>query len=204
MRTFAPGGPGLIYQLKISLLEIAPPIWRRLHVPADLTLCDLALVLIETMGWNDSHLPQFTVSGVRYGEPDPVWDMEKIVDDATVSLREIVAAGAKEFRFQYDFGDGWDHSVDVDPQPEVEYPACVAGQRACPPEDCGGSSGYENLLEALADPEHEDREELLTWVGGSYDPEAFSVTRANVARARLARKRRKSAGRRPSLGVSRI
>lgn len=91
VRTFAPGGPGLIYQLKISLLEIAPPIWRRLHVPADLTLGDLALVLIETMGWNNSHLHQFTISGVRYAEPDPEWELEETVDEATVSLREIVA-----------------------------------------------------------------------------------------------------------------
>jgi hypothetical protein len=195
-RSFAPGGPGVIYQLKIALLEISPTIWRRLHVPADRPLSELALVLIESMGWTNSHLHQFTIAGVRYAEPDPEWELEDTVDEVTVSLRDVLASGTRELRFLYDFGDHWEHaveveSVDVDPLPGVEYPTCIAGERACPPEDCGGTGGYENLLDAMSDPEHEAHEDLMTWLGGAYDPAAFSVTRVNVALARLVRKRRR-------------
>jgi hypothetical protein len=202
-RTFAANGPGVICQVKICLLDIEPTIWRRIHLPADLRLSELSLVLIEAMGWTNSHLHEFTVNGIRYGEPDPDgddWGRPDIVDESTVSLRNIVEGGATAFTFLYDFGDYWDHTVEVEklavePVPGVEYPSCVAGQRACPPEDCGGTSGYEHLLEVLADPDHDEHENLRQWLGGRRDWEAFSVTQTNVALGRLSRRRRRSRSR---------
>jgi hypothetical protein len=197
--SFSAGAPGVILQIKITLREITPTIWRRVQVPADLLLSELAQVFIETMGWTNSHLHEFKVKGIRHGEPDPEgddFDMGDLVDESTVSLRQVVESGATTFTFLYDFGDHWEHNVeiekiDVEPLPGVEYPACIAGERACPPEDCGGAGGYENLLDAITDPEHEDHEQLMAWLGAPHDPGAFNVTRVNVALARLTRKRRR-------------
>jgi hypothetical protein len=192
----------MIYQLKITLLDVEPAIWRRLHVPADLRLSDLALVLITSMGWENSHLHQFTIGRVRYAEPDPDGELGETVDEASVTLREIVANRTATFRFLYDFGDDWDHTVkierlDVEPLPGVDYPTCISGERACPPEDCGGVPGYLNLLKALNDPTHEEHQELRSWVGPRFNAAAFNVTKLNAALARLTGKgkRRKSASR---------
>jgi hypothetical protein len=156
-------------------------------------------VLIESMGWTNSHLHGFTINGLRYAEPDPDWELGETIDEATISLRAVVESGVMTFKFLYDFGDHWEHTVeverlDVDPLPGVEYPACIAAERACPPEDCGGVGGYESLLETIANPDHEEYEEIITWLGGAYDPAAVNVTRLNVALARLTRKRRARPG----------
>jgi hypothetical protein len=176
-----------IYRLKVTLKDIKPPVWRRIEVP-DCTLGDLHEVIQTVMGWDDSHLHQFVVRGTYYGPPAPDdfgfgMDME-VEDEDGVLLSQIVKVDRKvKFRYEYDFGDGWQHEIEferiVEREPKVKYPRCVEGKRACPPEDCGGPWGYPAFLEAIADPSHERHEELLEWVGGEFEPEAFSVEPVN-------------------------
>ena len=104
-------------------------------------------------------------------------------------LSQIASEGPSRFTYQYDFGDDWEHVVDVEkalpPEPKVKYPRCIAGKRACPPEDCGGAYGYEAFLEAIEDRNHEEHKEMLEWVGGKFDPEAFDINRVNRLLQRL-------------------
>jgi len=196
--SLADGGPGVIYQIRLSLNGISPTIWRRLQVPADVRLHDLSLLLLGAMGWTNSHLHMFTANGTHFGQPDPDWDdldMPEIVDDRTVRLRRLVDAGARTFEFLYDFGDHWEHTVEIEsadiaPVAGVLYPSCTGGERACPPEDCGGTSGYEGLLEILADPAHEEHNDMRRWVGGHYDAGEFNLARTNAVLRRLSRRRR--------------
>lgn len=174
-----------IYRLKITLKNTKPPIWRRLLVSADSTLGELNCVFQAAMGWTNSHLHQFTIDGMRYSDPQFGLDDygSPVVDEFSVTLRDAAPDVGKRFLFEYDFGDGWEHDVVVEKivpaEPGQSYPFCVAGKRACPPEDCGGVWGYAELLEAIADPEHDQHEELLEWVGGEFDPEAFEVEELN-------------------------
>ncbi len=198
-RSFDEEGLGLIFQLRISLEDVAPAIWRHLHVPADLTLADVSLVFIEAMGWTNSHLHETIANGLRYAKPESESERGAIglpdtIDEATVTLRQLVESGATKFRFVYDSGDYWAHNVEVEstsvePVPGVSYPSCIAGQRACPPEDCGGTAGYMGLVEALADPKHEDHRSIRAWVGRSYNPEDFGVALVNVALEKQGKKR---------------
>jgi hypothetical protein len=187
----APGMVGAVYQFKVTLGDIEPPIWRRLLVPADITLAELHGVLQVSMGWTNSHLHQFLLGDESYGVPDPDGPVE-VHDERKARLGGLVAAG-DGFFYEYDFGDGWQHEIVVEksapPEKGVPYPVCVGGERACPPEDCGGSYGYQNLIEALADPKHDEHEELKEWVGGSFDVEAFDVREVNAALARFAKRR---------------
>ena len=173
-----------IYQLKITLEGIQPPVWRQVLVPGDFTLGDLHEVIQATFGWWDYHLHQFIVGETYYASPD-VDDFEEFSaeDEDGVTLRQVAPGEGFAFRYQYDFGDDWLHHILVEeigvPEPGKEYPVVVDGQRACPPEDVGGIWGYENFLRAIADPEHEEHEEFLEWVGGEFDPEAFDLDETN-------------------------
>jgi hypothetical protein len=174
-----------IYQLKVTLQGIRPPIWRRVQVP-DCTLGDLHDLIQVAMGWESGHLHQFEIDGVHYGpqEDDP-WvpggDM-KVEDEASFLLSQVLR-GTKKFHYEYDFGDGWQHDVlfekVVGREAGTKYPRCVAGKRACPPEDVGGPWGYADFLAAIADPKHDRHEEQLEWIGGKFDPEAFSTEEVN-------------------------
>jgi hypothetical protein len=180
--------PQEIYQLKVTLLDTRPPIWRRLLVPAGLTLDVLHDVLQLAMGWTDSHMHDFRVGQKRFGKPDP----EVPVDNERTAylFRVLSKAGAKAM-YTYDFGDGWEHAIVVEkvlpPDPGAAYPMCVAGKLNCPPEDCGGIPGYYDLLAAISDPANEEHEEMMDWLGGEYDPEAFSVDEVNQRLAPLQR-----------------
>ena len=140
------------------------------------------------MGWTDSHLHVFTSGGESYGVPDHDDEME-IHDERRVKLNQLLTAPKQKLRYQYDFGDSWTHEVLLEkvlaPEPGATYPRCTAGKRACPPEDCGGVWGYPDFLEAIADSEHEEHDELLEWVGGEFDPEAFDLAEVNAALRRL-------------------
>lgn len=192
--------PQQIYQIKVTLLGTDPPIWRRLLVPADLTLEQLHNVLQIAMGWEDCHMHEFRIGQQRFGKPDPMeraFGGPRTASERTARLFNVLdRAGAKAV-YTYDFGDSWEHRIAVEKRLAVEpgraYPACLAGERHGPPEDCGGIPGFYNLLEAIGDPEHEEHEELLDWVGGSFDPDAFSVDEVNRRLAPLQR-RRKAAG----------
>jgi hypothetical protein len=177
-----------IDQIKVTLLGTEPPIWRRLLIPADLTLARLHDVLQSAMGWEQSHLHEFRVGRQSYGEPDPNeggFDIESRIDERKVRLHEVLGRIGKKAVYTYDFGDGWEHGLVLEKRlpadPNLAYPACTGGQRACPPEDCGGIGGFYELLEAIQNPDHERHEELLDWVGEECDPEAFSIETVNRA-----------------------
>ena len=174
-----------IYQIKVTLEGSKPPIWRRLLVRSDITLADLHRILQAAFGWGDCHLHQFIVGETYFGVPDPDYDSYmKMHDERKVTLRQI-APGEGKFRYEYDFGDSWLHQVLVEkllpPEPSQDYPLCVKGRRACPPEDVGGIWGYYYFLEAIADPDHEEHDEYLEWIGGEFDPEAFDLEEINQA-----------------------
>ena len=172
---------GSLYQFKITLLGTEPPVWRRIQVK-DCTLDKLHEHIQTSMGWTNSHLHQFKIQGHRYGDPellDDGFEDFECVDATKTILSQILPKAGKRFAFkyEYDFGDGWEHellfegSPAVDPK--VKYPLCLECGRACPPEDCGGVWGYAVLLEAIANPKHEEHESMLEWIGSSFDSEEF-------------------------------
>lgn len=170
-----------IFQLKITLDRIKPPIWRRVQVK-DCTLTTLHSVIQKAMGWDDGHMWFFQVAGDRYTHPEIIGDMDW-KDGKEAKLSQIVAAGHKRFEYRYDMGDDWRHSLTVEttlgPDPKEKYPRCIEGARACPPEDCGGMPGYRKFLKAIRNPRHRQHDELLEWVGGAFDPEEFDVEQVN-------------------------
>ncbi len=173
-----------IFQWKVQLREVRPPVWRRLQVPGDMRLDELHAVVQVAMGWLDCHLHEFEVDGVRYGVPDDDWGFEEVRDEARVKLFRVAGEGTR-LRYAYDFGDDWKHDIVVEqvlsPEPGVRYPRCLAGRRACPPEDVGGSWGYGDFLAAMADPDHEEHEHYLDWVGGAFNPDEFDVAAVDRA-----------------------
>lgn len=180
--------PKHVFQLKITLADIKPPIWRRVEVE-DCTLLKLHHVIQESMGWADYHMWAFEIHGEEYGE-DPGGELG-MASPRKAKLSDF--AGAKKFRYTYDFGDNWDHVIQVekvlDADPQIKYPRCVKGVRACPPEDCGGPWGYGDFLDAIQNSDHERHAELLEWVGGAFDPEAFDLDVANKRLAALRQSR---------------
>jgi hypothetical protein len=177
--------PEKIYQLEIWLNEIEPRIWRKFEVPADIRLDKLHGVIQDVMGWSDSHLHSFNADENEYSLPYPDDDAynEGMLDERKAKLTDLVSRPKDRFVYVYDFGDNWEHTIELveikEPQKGVRYPICLDGQRACPPEDCGGPWGYPELLETLSNPDHEDYEEMLEWLGDKFDPEAFDVKDVN-------------------------
>ena len=176
-----------IYQFRIALLELAPPVWRTIQVPASYSFWDLHVAIQDSMGWLDYHLHVFrmtrpgTDTVVQIGIPDedgfegdepilPGWDLP--------IARYFTHPGATA-RYEYDFGDSWEHEVTLEAivprQKGRRYPYCLAGERRCPPEDCGGVGGYESLVAVMRDPAHEEYESTLRWLGGRFDPERFNA-----------------------------
>lgn len=166
-----------VYQLKATIVETKPPVWRRVVVAEDITLSGLHDVLQAAFGWWDCHLHEFEIRGVRYGVDDGE-DWQPPKDERRARLRDVLKE-VSSFLYVYDFGDYWRHRVVVEKvfpaEPGARYPSCTGGRRACPPEDCGGSWGYHELLAAIKDPDHEEHESMLEWAGGEFDPEAFDV-----------------------------
>ena len=143
-----------IYQLKVTLTQTDPPIWRRLLVPGGYTLDRVSRIIQLALGWQGYHLHSFEIGGEQYGEPDPLGELE-LADELDVRLDSVATESAR-FTYVYDFGDWWEHEVLVErivpADPDERYPVCVAGERAGPPEDVGGAGGYADLLAVLADP----------------------------------------------------
>jgi hypothetical protein len=180
-----------VYQLKITLLGSQPPIWRRFQVPSDMNLAKLHQVIQYVMGWEDSHMHQFKVGKTYYGTtyPDDFDGMPETKDERKARLQELAPRPKAKFVYEYDFGDSWEHEVVLEkilpPEPGTKYPVCSEGKRACPPEDCGGVWGYADLLDTIKDPNHPEHEDMLEWLGGEFDPEAFDVEAVNKALKRI-------------------
>jgi hypothetical protein len=193
--------PAEVYQIKVTLLGANPPIWRRLVVPADMTLERLHDVLQLAMGWEDCHLHEYVIGKQRFGTPDPTLKLRGlpgIASEQTARLSNVLGKVGAKALYTYDFGDGWEHEIEVEkilsPDTIQVYPACVDGERHGPPEDCGGVPGFYNLLDAIGDPKHEQHEEMREWGDEDFDPEAFSIDEINIRLAYLQQRRSKSAG----------
>jgi hypothetical protein len=173
-------------QLRVQLREVRPQVWRRLLVPGRLRLDKFHLVLQAAMGWTNSHLHNFVIGQLSYGP-----ELEETiadVDETTVSLGEALGAERRAL-YEYDFGDSWDHDVVVEDRIHtklsLKLAVCLDGQNACPPEDCGGPDGYRAMVSSLADPADAEHDSFLEWLGGTFDPTAFSLVDANAALQRL-------------------
>jgi hypothetical protein len=159
--------PTRVYQLKVTLMETDPPIWRRLRVPGDTTLARLDRIIQTAMGWTNSHLHTFTAGGVVYADPNPEWEIE-VRNERRARLGSIAREEGEAFIYEYDMGDSWRHQILVEEvwvgSPDAIGPLCLAGERACPPEDCGGVQGYYQTLECLRDADHDDYEQTKNWI----------------------------------------
>ncbi|MCE5187449.1 MAG: plasmid pRiA4b ORF-3 family protein [Planctomycetaceae bacterium] len=176
---------GTIYQLEIWLADVEPRVWRKFEVDAAIRLDKLHDVIQDVMGWTNTHLHSFIAGDDEYSVLDPDDDMDDTMDERKGRLSDLVRRPRERFIYTYDYGDNWEHVVELveikEPQKGVKYPVCLDGRRACPPEDCGGALGYEELLEILDDPDHEEHEDRLEWLGGEFDPEAFDIKEVNDA-----------------------
>ena len=171
-----------VFELTVSLRHVEPRVWRRLRVRANTTLTVFHTVLQKVMGWTDSHLHLFRAGGIEYGMPDP--ELPKLKSEKSVQLGSLLLRPGDRLVYDYDFGDSWEHDIELDrtlsPDPGPgKYPYVLEGARACPPEDCGGVTGYEDLLRVLGDPRDPEHNDSVLWVGGSFDPEAFDARAIN-------------------------
>jgi len=210
-----------IMNLRVTLNNTKPPIWRRVAVPSDITLGELHEVIQIVMGWMNGHLHQFILRDKKL-KPTPqemarrfqqdAWDEDFLdrvggqrffvmkttpwgdptemegEDENAVTLGEVCPKVKSKLIYEYDFGDGWVHTIEVqkivEPEPGVEYPVCLAGKKTCPPEDCGGVWGYYSMLAAVEDPNHEMHEEYTEWLSDDFDPEAFDLDEVNMMLAK--------------------
>lgn len=176
--------PAQVFQIKVVLRGSRPPIWRRIHVRSDITLAKLHDILQVVMGWTDSHLHQFVIGREYYGVPDEEeFGFTETLSERKYRLGDLVPGEKARFGYDYDFGDGWAHSLLVEKvlplQESLSLPRCLAGARACPPEDVGGIWGYQEFLETIRDPSRPEHNERLDWIGGSFDPERFDLDEVN-------------------------
>jgi hypothetical protein len=174
--------PTSIYQLKVTLRDSHPAIWRRIQVPDTILLPHLHGVLQLAMGWTNSHLHSFQVGKRIFAEPSPD-DAFRIIDYRSVRLNQIAPAVADSLVYLYDFGDSWEHDIVVEEilpaKKEMRHLRCLDGQRACPPEDVGGVWGYADFVKAIRNSRHPEHAEMLEWVGGAFDPDKFDLPGVN-------------------------
>ncbi len=183
--------PGSTYQIKISLKEVKPPIWRRLQVPGSISLHKLHKILQVVMGWCDYHLFEFRIGNKAYGIPDDGVTYE-LEDARRRKLRDVLQEGDKA-DYAYDFGDGWECRLLIEKvipvETEPRYAVCLKGARSGPPEDCGGPWGYEDLLGMLKlapqEVKDEDTKSMRDWIGEDFDPEHIDVQQINAQLRRV-------------------
>lgn len=180
-----------LLRIRIELTGISPSIWREILVPARYSFWDLHVAIQDAMGWLDCHLHEFRIGGssrddaILIGIPDDEeWeDLPEVQPGWEISVIDYLSEAGDRTEYEYDFGDGWVHEVTllrVQPREKGQrYPKCVAGERGCPPEDCGGIPGYESLLEVLFDPSHPDYESLSHWIPKGWGPELFKPERVH-------------------------
>jgi hypothetical protein len=166
--------------LTVTLDHVEPRVWRRLEVPADCRFDTLHRVLNAAMGWLDLHLHEFDIAGVRYSDGvDMAVEADHTLSERDLAVGDVAQSGIRRFVYWYDFGDDWSHTVEIEALGPAEagvfYPRCTGGAGACPPEDCGGPPGFEELKRALVDPGHPEHEDLSEWFGGDADLDSFSI-----------------------------
>ena len=174
-----------VYQLKVALAGLRPPIWRRVLVPANINLAHFHVVLQIVMGWQNGHLHQFIHKKILYGMPESLdsgFGPEQ-KNETRFKLNQLLKKEKDHLVYEYDFGDDWQHKITLEKilpyENNMKLPQCIKGKRACPPEDCGGIWGYADLLESVNDPSHPDHEDLLDWLGDDFDPEFFDLADIN-------------------------
>ncbi len=189
----ASGNGPRLFQLKVDLLESEPPIWRQVLVPEDMTLDQLHGVIQIVMGWDGSHLHMFSTGAVMYAMHGDDDDSER-PPESEHAVGEVLPRAKSKLLYEYDFGDSWMHRITLEkklpPDPAFRHPVCLAGARACPPEDSGGVCGYYGLLEAMSNPDDPDHEWVIEEVlGEDFNPEAFDIDSVNRMLARWFRLR---------------
>ena len=178
-----------VYQFKIVLHGLRPEIWRRIQVPKSYSFWDLHVAIQDAMGWQDAHLHEFKMADpgsktlFTIGLADDDYNgpaeslLKNFLEDHKVAIRDWFTPENNQASYLYDFGDSWEHTVVLEEilpsQLRMSYPICIAGEQACPPEDCGGISGYQELLKALDNPRHPDHRQMKDWVGGELKPDFF-------------------------------
>ena len=178
-----------IARLRITLSDTDPEIWRVVDVPVQASLKMVHDIIQAAMGWQDYHLWEFEADERRYGLPDPDWP--DVSAAKNTKLMTLIDRGTRQLDYTYDMGDNWHHTIVIEAvgpgQPDTRYPRYIDGARRCPPEDSGGTPGFENFLDAIADPKHDDHAELIEWYAGcygcTYHPETIDelVTKRRVA-----------------------
>lgn len=173
-----------IYQFKVTLRYLEPPIWRRFQVEDEMTFEDLHYVIQIVMGWEMSHLYAFTVNQQTITDGESLAEMgEDGFEAEETELKELIKKEKTTFHYLYDFGDSWEHDLVLEkvlsPDPSLTYPVCLDGARACPPEDCGGIPGYMEILETLKKPKSKAYKELMEWLDEEFDPDEFDLEMVN-------------------------
>ncbi|MDP2422934.1 MAG: plasmid pRiA4b ORF-3 family protein [Bacteroidales bacterium] len=175
-----------IFQIQIALRGFKPKIWRRLLIPSGLKLADLHNIIQTAMGWSDEHLHQFIKNRTFYTvrmKDDLFWGDLDNVDYKNIKVSDLLSLEKEQIIYEYDFGDGWEHDIILEKilpfDAAFKHPVCLKGKMNCPPEDCGGIWGYANMLEILIQPDHEEYENYIEWLGDEFDPEFFDIDEVN-------------------------
>jgi hypothetical protein len=172
-----------VYELHVELEGIELLIWRRILVPATISLPKLHDLLQLVMGWTNSHLHSFEIGDRAFSMAGADLEELQMLNEKQYTLEGVLGDSIREFVYEYDFGDSWRHHIKVksvaQPKTDWFYPVCVAGERAAPPDDVGGVGGYMEFLSAINDPKHEEHDSMLVWIGGAFDPEGFDLNAIN-------------------------
>ena len=182
-------GPAIL-QLKITLDQSSPKVWRRILIPPESTFFDLHVAIQDAMGWTDSHLHAFCIAqkgtarslAIQFPNPDNDWLDDDDLDERIIKISDYLGIAVKQCKYCYDFGDSWDHTIllerEVPRDENDKYPHCIAGANACPPDDCGGVWGYQNLQRILKNPKHAEHADMLDWLcidnASDFDPSEFN------------------------------
>lgn len=181
-----------VYRIKITLLDSEPLIWRRFLFEPNETLFKLHQTIQIIMGWKNSHMHLYRKNNVYYGKPDKESEADfgfETLDEKKFKVFQVLDKLKAKLIYEYDMGDSWDHVLVLEKilprESKLKYPICLEGAMACPPEDCGGIPGYYNLLEIIENPDHEEHEEMMEWLGGKFDPNGFNLIAINKNLGRI-------------------
>jgi hypothetical protein len=174
--------PPKVYELTISLADVEPVVWRKVLVHDFIELDQLHLFIQIVMGWSDNHLYSFDIGNKSYSDKTSAEEMKNTYVAEGAILGDVLGKH-KNFSYVYDFGDGWLHEIKItktlETDPRMRYPVCIGGENACPPEDCGGAPGFERLKSVISGKDCQEKDELITWLGGYYNPYTFDPNFVN-------------------------